>query len=72
MMEVNKPLDTSPNTRCYKCKAEFYVHPMIGMNAPFITDCELHNPVCEHEEDGSSYLTYPAALKCKKCGEFYR
>lgn len=27
---------------------------------------------CEHEEDGSSYLTYPEALKCKKCGEFYR
>ena len=47
MIEVNKPIDTAPNVRCYKCKTEFYVHPMAAMDAPFITDCELHKSSCK-------------------------
>lgn len=76
MIEVNKPIDTTPNVRCYKCKSEFYVHPLVNMNAPYITDCELHNPSCEHESDGDTYGHIqkgrePSYL-CIKCGEFYR
>ena len=27
---------------------------------------------CEHENDGKSYLSYPALHKCIKCGEYFR
>jgi hypothetical protein len=69
MIEVNKPKDTTPNTRCYICKAEFYVHPAVSMTAPFITDCRLHNPKpCNHEWVGNALqITH-----CKHCGECYK
>lgn len=76
MIEVNKPEDTTPNTRCYKCKAEFYVHPMGNINSDFVKNCSLHNPnYCEHESDYAiSQDTNPPVINkhCKKCGEFYR
>jgi hypothetical protein len=49
MLEVNKPIDLTPNTRCYKCKTEFYVHPEMHMYAPYITDCNLHDPLQKKE-----------------------
>ena len=30
------------------------------------------NEECQHESDGNCYTSYPATLKCKKCGEFYK
>jgi hypothetical protein len=43
--EVNAPPNTLPNTKCYKCKSEFYVHPLCSINADFILDCNLHRGV---------------------------
>lgn len=43
--EVNKPDDLSPNTKCYKCKSEFYVHPMCSGNSDFILNCDLHRGI---------------------------
>jgi hypothetical protein len=76
MIEVNKPADTTPNVRCYKCKNEFYVHPLTSMSAPFMTDCKLHKTNCKHESDskhiGLNDFGTPCEWKCKHCGEFYR
>lgn len=40
--EINTQPNILPNTKCYKCKSEFYVHPLCSMNARFILDCDLH------------------------------
>lgn len=72
MIEVNKPEYTTSNVRCYKCKAEFYVHPQAGMNSAYVTDCELHNPKCEHEPSREWYTSDPPQRRCKHCGQFYR
>lgn len=28
--------------KCFKCKTEFFVHPLQNMNTDYVTDCELH------------------------------
>ena len=43
--EINTPPNTLPNTKCYKCKSEFYVHSLCSMNSDFILDCNLHREV---------------------------
>lgn len=72
MIIVNKPINDLIDIQCYKCKKIFKVHPMQSRDAPFITDCELHNSKCEHECDGLAYYTSPPPSRCKKCGEYYR
>ena len=81
MIEVNKPIDTTPNALCYICKSEFYVHPDSNMNSNFITDCRLQRAACVHEwapfeiKPSNSMGQAPTAfknVKCKKCGKFYR
>lgn len=70
-MIVNKP-EQLDEVQCYKCKSVFKVHPMQCMNSPFITNCELHKPKCNHEHDGMIYTSNPPQNKCRLCGEFYR
>jgi hypothetical protein len=72
MIEVNKPLDTTPNVRCYKCKTTFYVHPHANMNAPYVTNCELHKPKCNHNKKGINAIGGWKLYKCNVCGELYR
>jgi len=75
VIEVNRPENRQPNVRCYKCKAEFYVHPMASMNAPYVTDCELHKSKCMHETSGPYFQQNVNEIiekRCKHCGQFFR
>lgn len=43
MIIINKPENEIVECKCYKCGAIIRLHPMSNMNAPYVTDCELHN-----------------------------
>ncbi len=43
MKIINKP-DGLEEVQCCKCKKIFKVHLMASMNAPFVIDCNFHNP----------------------------